>query len=80
MNFLTYFFAFLSLLGTLLFFVVLLSSSEAGNLDIAMLSVFSVRSQCSTKVARSPFSGLKPCEIIMALCVLGALFASKSTV
>ena len=80
MNFLTSFFAFLSLLGMLLFSVLLLSLSKAGNLDIAILSVFSVRSQCSTKVARSPFSGLKPCEIIVALCVLGAFFASKSTV
>ena len=28
----------------------------------------------------SPVSGLKPCEINMALCVLDALFASESTI
>ena len=42
------------------FLLVLLSLSEAENFVPTMLSVVSARSQCSTKVARSPFSGLKP--------------------
>ena len=45
-----------------------------------MLSLVSSYLQCSTKVARSPVSGLKPCEIIMVLCILDAFFASKSTI
>ena len=56
-----------------------LSSSEAENLAIAMLSVVSARSKCSTKVARSSVSGFKPCDINMALWLLGALFAREST-
>ena len=37
-----------------------LSLSEAASFAPAMLSVVSASSQCSTKVSRSPVSGLKP--------------------
>ena len=56
-----------------------LYSSDAEDLSTAMLYVVLSRSQCYMKVARSPVSGLKPCEINMALCLLGALLAREST-
>ena len=81
MTFLSAVFTFLSFLGTFfLFLVASLSESEEGNLDKEILLVVSDRSQCSTKIERSPVSGLKHCDIIMALYVLGDLFASESTI
>ena len=60
--------------------MVSLSQSEVGNLAMEMFSVVSARSQCSTKVARSPVAGLRTYETIMELCVLDDLFASESTI
>ena len=61
-------------------FMVLLYESEAGNLAMEMLSLVSARLEFSKKVERYPVLGLKPCERIMVLCVLGSLFASESTI
>ena len=59
--------------------LVALSSSEAENLATVILSVVSACSNCSIKVARYHVSGLKPCNIYMALWLLGALLAREST-
>ena len=66
-------------LQVLFFFLVSLSSSDAANFAPAMLSAVSARSQCSTKVYRSPVSGLKPWDMSIALWLLGALLEREST-